>query len=140
MPFFTEYTNLALIAIAVISGVMLFAPSLSRSRRGLTIADATELINRRNAVVLDVRSAEEYAAGHLPQARHADLAALPERASQVAKNKANPVVLVCQTGQRAAKAEAILKQAGYPEVFCLQGGLDGWKQAGLPIVKQGASK
>lgn len=140
VPFFTEYTNLALIAIAIISGGMLFAPSLSPRRRGQTIAEVTELINRRNALVLDVRSAQEYATGHLPQARHAELASLPERANLIAKNKANPIVLVCQTGQRAAKAEAILKQAGYSEVFCLQGGLDGWKQAGLPLVKQGANK
>ncbi|MBZ2397810.1 rhodanese-like domain-containing protein, partial [Erwinia amylovora] len=56
---------------------------------------ATQLINRRNAVVVDVREAAEYAAGHLPQAKHAALGDLASKAAGLAKNKETPIILVC---------------------------------------------
>jgi rhodanese-related sulfurtransferase len=142
VTFFTNYINLALLAIALVSGGMLAAPSLLKRGRGLSAPDATQLINRRNAMVIDVRSADEYGAGHLPQARQLALADLSAKVAQVAKNKKNPVLLVCQTGRTSHKAEAILKEAGYAEVFSLEGGLDAWRQAGLPVVRQqqGVSK
>jgi rhodanese-related sulfurtransferase len=140
VKFLSDYINLALLAIAVISGLLLLWPTLSRRGRGLSATEATHLINRRNAVVIDVRSAEEYARGHLPQARHLELGELGGKVAQIAKNKANPVLLVCQTGQRAQRAETLLKEAGYAEVHVLQGGVDAWQQAGMPVVKQGGSK
>ena len=66
MTFFTNYTNLALIAILVVSGGLLAWPALRRGRGGLSAAEATQLINRRNAVVIDVRAPADFAAGHLP--------------------------------------------------------------------------
>jgi rhodanese-related sulfurtransferase len=139
VKFFTDYINLILIAIAVVSGALLALPVLMRRGRGISSQDAIQLINRRNAVVLDIRDAAAFATGHLPQARHlafADLAKAP----QVAKNKSTPVLLVCQTGQRSTKAEATLKEAGYAEVYVLDGGLDAWSKAGMPVVKQGVAK
>jgi rhodanese-related sulfurtransferase len=140
VTFFTDYSNLALIAIALISGALLLWPVLTRRGRGLSATDATQLINRRNAVVIDLRPAAEYGAGHLPQARHLEFSEVQAKVGQVAKNKNTPVLLVCQTGQRSPKAQNILKEAGYAEVFTLQGGLNAWQQAGMPVVKQGASK
>jgi rhodanese-related sulfurtransferase len=140
VKFFTEYTNVVLIVVLVISGALLLWPMISRRNRGLSAQEATELINRRNAVVIDVRPAAEYTAGHLPQARHLDLADVPGTLAQVAKNKNNPVLLVCQTGQRAPKAEAGFREAGYAEVFTLQGGMAAWQQAGMPVVKPGVVK
>lgn len=140
MKFFSDYINIALIVIAVVSGALLAWPVVMRRGRGISAPDAIQLINRRNAVVVDVRDAAAYAEGHLPQARHLALADLPAKATQVAKNKSTPVLLVCQTGQRAAKAEAALKEAGYAEVYVLDGGLDGWRKAGMPVVKQGVAK
>jgi rhodanese-related sulfurtransferase len=138
VKFFTEYTNLVLIALAVISGLMLLLPTLRRGS-GISTADATLLINRRNAVIVDVRSAAEFAQGHLPQARHCDLAELEAKAPQLHKNKKLPLVVVCKTGQRAQKAQAVLSAAGYEEVHVLQGGLGAWQQAGMPIIKEGAA-
>jgi len=139
VKFFTEYTNLVLIALAAISGAMLLWPTLRRGG-GISTADATLLINRQNAVIVDLRSAAEFAAGHLPQARHCDAGELEARAPQLNKNKKTPLLLVCQTGQRAQKAQAILSAAGYADVQVLQGGLRAWQQAGMPVVKDGAVK
>jgi rhodanese-related sulfurtransferase len=140
VTFFTEPTNLVLIVIALISGALLLWPVVTRRNRGLSAADATQLINRRNAVVIDVRSADDFAKGHLPQARHVKPDELKAKVGQVAKNKNTPVLLVCQTGQHSGKAENVLKEAGYAEVFTLQGGVNAWLQAGMPVVKQGVVK
>jgi rhodanese-related sulfurtransferase len=93
------------------------------------------LINRRNAAVIDVRPATEFAKGHLPAARNFDFAELQAKIGQIAKNKNNPVLLVCQTGQQSQKASRALADGGYAEVHVLQGGVDAWQKAGMPVVK-----
>lgn len=136
MTFFTDYTNLILIVAFVVSGALLLWPMIaSRGRGGLSAAEATQLINRRNAVVIDLRGGPDYAAGHLPAARHLALDELQAKIGQIAKNKATPVLLVCQTGLQSNKASRIVEAAGYTEVHVLQGGLNAWQQAGMPVVK-----
>lgn len=104
MKFFTDYTNLALVAILLVSGGLLAWPGLRRGRGGLSAAEATQLINRRNAVVIDVRPTSEFAAGHLPSARQVEADEIGAKIAQVAKNKSTPVLLVCQNGQQSQKA------------------------------------
>ncbi len=141
MKFFTDYTNIALIVIALVSGALLLWPTITRrGRGGISAGEATTLINRRNAVVIDLRPATEFAKGHLPSARNIEQAELSAKIGQIAKNKSNPVVLVCQTGQQSARASRVVTEAGYAEVHVLQGGVDAWQKAGMPVVKQGAVK
>ncbi|MFC4421617.1 rhodanese-like domain-containing protein [Cupriavidus pampae] len=137
MNFFADYNNLALIAIAVVSGGLLAWPAIMRSTSGKSVntAGATQLINKRNAVAIDVRDAAEFAKGHMPQAKSAPLADLPNRAGSLAKDKSAPVIVISQTGQSLGKAQAALKEAGYSEVYALEGGMTAWQQAGLPVVK-----
>ncbi|WP_322058973.1 rhodanese-like domain-containing protein [Paraburkholderia sp. J63] len=140
MTFFTNYINLVLIAIVLISGGLLLWPTLKRGgRSGVSAAEATQLINRRNAVVIDLRSADDFAKGHLPAARHLEFGELA-KVGQFVKNKSNPVLLVCQTGQQSHKAQRLVKDAGFAEVHVLDGGVNAWQQAGMPVVKQGVSK
>lgn len=106
-----------------------------RRGRDLSVQQATQFINHRNATVIDLRTVAEYGQGHLPQARHVAWDALSSKVMKIAKNKAHPVLLTCQTGRRSHKALAVLKQAGYTEVFVLQGGLAAWQQAGMPVIK-----
>ncbi|HEX8826640.1 MAG TPA: rhodanese-like domain-containing protein [Xanthobacteraceae bacterium] len=141
MKFFTEYQNIVLIVIALVSGALLLWPAIrGRGRGGISAAEATTLINRRNAVVVDLRPSAEFAKGHLPSARNVELAELQAKIGQIAKNKSNPVVLVCQTGQESQRASRTVSEAGYAEVHVLQGGVDAWQKAGMPVVKQGAVK
>lgn len=137
MNFFTDYNNLALIALAIVSGGLLAWPAISRGAAGKTVnaTAATQLINRRGAVVVDIRDAAEFAKGHLPQAKSAPLADIAARAASLAKDKAAPIILVSQTGQGSSKAQSALKQAGYSEIYTLEGGVAAWQQAGLPLVK-----
>jgi rhodanese-related sulfurtransferase len=140
VKFFTDYTNLVLIAIVLISGGLLLWPTISRrGRGGLSAAEATQLINRRNATVIDLRPSADFAKGHLPAARQLEFAELQAKVAQLVKNKNNPVLLG-QTGQQSNKAARIVQDAGYAEVHVLEGGVDAWQKAGMPVVKQGAAK
>jgi rhodanese-related sulfurtransferase len=133
VKFVTE--NIFLIVIAFVSGGMLLWPLVNRSLAGATVntLQATRLIND-GAVVLDVRDAAEYGAGHLANSRNIPTAELDKRVAELPANK--PVVVVCASGSRAARAAAALRRAGRTDVFCLDGGLAGWRQAGLPVVKK----
>ena len=128
--------NVFLVAIALASGAMLLWPVLARRTGGaaaLGTVQATRLINDENALVLDVRVPAEFAAGHLPGARNMPLADLDRRAAELPAGR--PVIVVCADGARGAKAAAALRSAGRERVFCLDGGLAAWRQAGLPVVK-----
>jgi rhodanese-related sulfurtransferase len=140
VTFFYYYTNLALIAILLVSGGLLAWPALRRGRGGLSAAEATQLINRRNAVVIDLRAPSDFAAGHLPSARQVAAGEIGAKIAQVAKNKSTPVLLVCQNGQQSQKAAREVEAAGYAEVHVLEGGVAAWQQAGMPVVKQGVAK
>ncbi|MCS6766857.1 MAG: rhodanese-like domain-containing protein [Candidatus Protistobacter heckmanni] len=139
MSFFLEPTNLILIVLAVVSGALLAWPSLNKTKSGVNATAATQMINRRHAVVIDIRAAEDFAAGHLPNARHVSADDLEQQAGSVAKDKAAPVIVVCQTGTRSGGALRSLKKAGYAEVYALEGGLSAWQQAGMPVVKDAAN-
>jgi rhodanese-related sulfurtransferase len=129
--------NLMLIAVAVVSGTMLLWPYLRRSSGGpwASTLEATQLINREDALVLDVREPTEFDAGHMLGAKNVPLAAIEARAGEFDKFKAKPVILVCESGNRSSKAAGILRAKGFANVLNLSGGFPAWQQAGLPVVK-----
>jgi rhodanese-related sulfurtransferase len=97
--------------------------------------EATRLMNQPGALVLDVREASEFAAGHLPRARHIPLAELDARVTEIAKFKDKPVVITCRSGARSGSACRKLKNAGFNNVYNLKGGLGAWQQASLPVER-----
>lgn len=133
MQFFTD--NIFLIAIAFLSGAMLVWPLIRARAAGpaLTTLQATQLINSKNAQIVDVRSAEDFGKGTLPNAKNVPTATLKERMAELKKDR--PVLVVCNTGSTAGPAAAQLRAAGFGEVFVLAGGLAAWREAGLPVRK-----
>jgi rhodanese-related sulfurtransferase len=129
--------NILLIAVAVISGVMLVLPALRRSGGGHSVdtLQATQRINREDAMVIDVRDAAEVAQGKILGARAVPLAQLADRAAELRKNKEKPIIVYCGRGNQSQQAAAILRKHGYANVFNLSGGFAAWQQAGLPIEK-----
>jgi len=127
------FDNIFLIAIAFISGAMLIWPLIRNRAAGpaLSTLEATQLINSRNAQVVDVRSAEEFAQGSLPSAKNLPRAALKDRMGELKKDR--PVILVCNSGTTARPAAAQMRASGFNEVFVLSGGLAAWREAGLPV-------
>ena len=86
-------------------------------------------------LLIDVREADEFAASHMGGARNIPLNTLEEKLPLSVKNKALPLVLVCDTGGRANRALAVAKKLGYEQAQVLGGGLKSWKEANLPIEK-----
>jgi len=130
--------NWWLVVIAVVSGFGVVWPSIARMMSGVPqvgVAEAVNLINRRDAVVLDVRTQGEYGAGHLVGARHVPLVDLKARMSELERFRERPVLVHCASGSRSQVAAKTLKDAGFKEVFNLQGGMGAWTQAGMPTEK-----
>lgn len=127
--------NIFLIVTAFVSGAMLLWPFVTRRLAGASVGtlQATRLIND-GAVIVDVREPAEFAAGHLANSRNIPTAEIDKRAAELPSGKA--VVVVCASGSRSARAASVLRKGGRADVFCLDGGLSGWQQAGLPVVKQ----
>ena len=131
-------SNILLIGLALGSGMMLLLPTFKKSAGGvpnLTPAEAVTLINRSHAIVLDVRDDAEFASGRIADAKHISLAALPERLAELKKYKDKPILVNCQRGMRSIKACDILRKAEFTQVHNLQGGLNAWTEAKLPLVK-----
>ena len=134
MTFIVE--NWYLILLAVVSGGLLLLPTIRSAGAGsLQPNDAVAKINREKAVVVDVREPEEYVKGHITNAKNIPLSQLDERLPQVAKNKSLPVILVCEKGARAVRAEAQAKKLGYEKAQALAGGMKAWRDASLPVTK-----
>jgi len=128
--------NLPLIAIALASGGLLMWPVLQGATAvGVDSSAAIQLINREKANVVDVSDATEFAAGHIVGSKNVPLAELEAKLAGAVKNKTLPLVLVCQSGARSAKAVDIAKKLGYEQAQSLQGGLKSWKAANLPVEK-----
>jgi rhodanese-related sulfurtransferase len=127
--------NWMLIAVAIISGTMLLMPIIQGAGGGLTADGAVQLINREKAVVIDVCETEEFAAGHVGGAKNIPLNLLEEKLASTVKNKALPLILVCGTGARSARAVSIAKKLGYENTQSMSGGLKAWRTANLPVEK-----
>jgi len=108
---------------------------LFRSYKVLQPAGLTALINRENALVVDLSSISEFEKGHIPGSRNVVQSQFDPENKQLAAAKAMPVVAVCRTGQASAAAAKRLKQAGFEHVYWLDGGISAWRQADLPLVK-----
>ena len=133
--------NILLIGLALVSGSMLLFTTFRGAAGGnsLTPTQATLLINRENALVVDVRETDEYVGGHLPEARNIALGQLDDRLGELDKFKDAPLILVCQTGARSSGACGKLAKQGFAKVYNLSGGINAWREAGLPL-KKGARK
>jgi len=130
--------NIFLVMIAAVSGGMLLWPLLRKGAGGpwVNTLQATQLMNREDAVVVDVRPAADFAKGHILGARSIPLAELEKRAGDLDKYKAKPVIIYCDTGNRAGGGVALLRRNGFANVVNLAGGYAAWQQAGLPVEKK----
>jgi len=130
--------NLLWVALAAASGTWLLVEFIRQQsdKSLLTPVEATLLINREDAVTIDVRGEGDYEKGHLPNARHLPLADFERRNKDLEKLRARPLILYCDSGTTAAKGIAALKKAGFEKLYNLRGGLSEWERAGYPISRK----
>jgi rhodanese-related sulfurtransferase len=130
--------NWPLVLVMIASGGMLLWPLVQHrlsSASEVGAMQATQLINRQNAVMLDVRETQEYEGGRVPNAVHLPLSQLAGRGDEIKKFSARPVIAYCERGNRSRSAAAALAKLGFSQVYTLRGGLRAWAEAGLPVVK-----
>ena len=108
---------------------------LFRGFKGVRPAGLTALINRENALVVDLRPAADFEKGHIPGAKNVQMSQFDPENKKLAAARALPVVLVCKDGQASAGAAKRLRKAGFEQVHVLDGGIGGWQQADLPLVR-----
>lgn len=141
MPMDFINQNILLISLVAMSAIGLLMPLIKgRSANELSPAEATLLINREDAYILDVREGDEFAAGHLPEAKSIPLAKLAERVGEIEKYKDKPIIVCCATGMRSVKGCGELGKLGFAKVHSLAGGVDAWVGAGYPIKKGSRNK
>lgn len=98
-------------------------------------ADATTLINRNDASVIDVRTEKEFNEGHIVNALHIPQANITNRISELEKLKHKPIIVSCKSGQRSGQVCAILKKQGFDHIYNLAGGVAAWQSANFPLTK-----
>ena len=130
--------NIIPLLIALFSGSMLLWSLFGNRLRGVkevSCADALQLINHKNAVVLDVREQSEYDAGHILNAKLIPLGKLKQRIAELEKHQHEPIVVMCRSGIRSASACIVLGKQGYTQAYNLVGGVLAWEKAKLPLEK-----
>ena len=128
--------NAMFVVAALASGGMLLWPLIrNRGVASVSPAQATTLINRQDAVIFDVRDSGDYANGRILNARNVPLAHLESRVGDLNRFKDKPIIICDEDGAKCAQALAALRKHGFNNVTALAGGLNGWRQAGLPTEK-----
>jgi len=130
--------NIGLVLVACLSGVMLLWPLFGNRLRGVKevgSAGALQLINHKNALVLDVREEKEFNTGHILNSMLIPLGKLNERIGELERYRERPIVVVCRSGQRTTAACVLLGKQHFGQVYNLAGGVMAWQKAGLPLEK-----
>lgn len=130
--------NYLLVGLALVSGMMLLWPFVSRLLGGAKQVDtleAVQKINHDDALVIDVREPSEVAQGKIARAKLIPLGELKNRIGELEKYKSKPIIMVCRSGSRSAGACGILSKQGFSEVYNLAGGMIAWQQSNLPVEK-----
>jgi len=100
-------------------------------------SQATRLMNNSSDVlVLDIRSADEFAKGHIKGALNIPLADLKGSVDTLEKHIGKPVLIYCNSGSTSIRAGKILQDKGFDKINNLAGGISGWKEASLPLTKK----
>ena len=141
---FLEYTtnHPYLVAAAAILAVLAIVIEMRQRARGGTSVGTNDAVRLANggAVLLDVRDAKDYEAGHIIEARNIPAAEIASRAESLKKYKEKPVIVYCDGGFASAGAARALRASGFTKVVTLNGGLNSWRQENLPLVKGAARK
>lgn len=130
-----HHPALAAAAVAAALAVVVYESWLrARSAGGVTPQELIQLMNR-GALVLDIRPADAFAAGHIGGARQLASDQIPKAGDTLKRYKGKPVIVYCDGGSVAPAAVRQLATQGFTQVFSLKGGLAAWRAENLPLAK-----
>ena len=136
MQYFLD--NIGLVLVACLSGAMFFWAHFGNRLRGVkeaSCSEALQLINHKNAIIVDVREPQEFKDGHLLNSKNIPLGKLKERIGELERYRDQPIVVVCRTSNRSNSGCAQLGKQGFSQTYLLKGGIVAWTKAGLPLEK-----
>ncbi|GAB2788099.1 rhodanese-like domain-containing protein [Halomonas shantousis] len=107
-----------------------------RGNHGVSTGEATNLVNREDGVIVDIRDSKDFKAGHIAGAKNIPQSRLNDRLNELEKFKDKPVIVVCKHGQSSGVAVAQLSKAGFSRVSKLKGGMGQWQADNLPVVRK----
>lgn len=129
--------HMILVSVFVILLVVLIRTLITDiTQKGMNIStsEATQMINREDAVIIDIRDKAEFEDGHIINAINIPFNSIKEQTAQIAKHKSAPIIICCRSGLNASSAVAPIKAAGAERVYRLKGGIDAWRSASLPLT------
>ncbi|ABM04897.1 Rhodanese domain protein [Psychromonas ingrahamii 37] len=135
------FFNQPVLSIAWIAIAVMLVQSLVKHKisgvKSITAQDAIMMINKQNAIIVDVRSVEEYKKGHILNAKNIPVSQIDKGSfAEIEKHKEAPIILVCASGDRSSGAAGKLTKAGFTQVTNLLSGMNGWSGASLPTTKK----
>jgi rhodanese-related sulfurtransferase len=137
IAFFQENMILSVVWVGlVIALVMNIVKSTTAAYKEIGAAETTQLMNRENGVVVDIRTKDEFRKGHITDSVHilpSDIKA--GNFGSLENRKSDPIIVVCKTGQTAQESANLLAKAGFENVNLLKSGLIAWNEANMPLVK-----
>lgn len=137
LPEYISHNAYLVIATVLAAIVAIVFELRSRSLAAAAVsANVTIALQNKGALILDVRTPEEFATGHIIDAKNIQIDKLSEQADSLKKWREKPVVVCCESGARSAQAAKMLKSLGFSQAMNLQGGLASWRSDNLPLSKK----
>ena len=125
----------ALFVILVIAVFVFESIAKRKPSFAVSAEDAVQLINKEDAVVVDVRHRDAFVRGHIVNAVHLPMQELTKDLKKITEHKHKPIIVVCEQGVEATKAAKIIESNEFKTVKVLQGGLRAWQESKLPLEK-----
>ncbi|MCG7496872.1 rhodanese-like domain-containing protein [Vibrio sp. Of7-15] len=137
IEFFTQNPILSLVWVGILAAlIMSIVKQKTAGYKEITPAETTQLMNREDGIVVDIRSKDEFKGGHIAGAVHILPSEIKEeKFGELEKSKATPIIVVCKTGQTAQESANLLNKAGFENVNLLKNGLVSWNEANMPLVR-----
>ncbi|OAN17017.1 rhodanese-like domain-containing protein [Photobacterium jeanii] len=142
IEFFSSNPMLSLLWVGLfVAIIMSYVKQKTAGYQIVTPAQTTNMVNRENGVVVDIRSRDEYRRGHIAGAHHILPSQIKEQNfAELENHKSDPIIVVCKTGQTAQDSANELHKAGFVNVSVLKDGLISWNEANLPLIRSKGKK
>ncbi|MES9869167.1 MAG: rhodanese-like domain-containing protein [Sedimenticola sp.] len=124
------------LALFVVLALLIQNLLASSGKFSVQPAGATDLINREDAVVVDVRPMNDFSKGHIINAINIPSNSLKNQLGQLEKDKDKPIIMACRSGAQSSAACKVLRKEGFEKVYNLHGGMLAWESANLPVSRK----
>lgn len=136
LDFLISHWQLSVIFILVVGAYLVYEYMMSSDSTSISPEEAVAIINHEHGVVIDVRTPEEYAAGHILNSINVAFDAPAAKYKHLNKYATKPVILVCANGTKSAQSIGRIKEHGCTRVHNIAGGIQAWQEVGLPLINK----